>query len=191
MKERVLETIHGSADALLQMSDPLAEQIAVASDILAQGLLRGGRVFTWGSGLCASLAQTCSFLLHTGQQRQRPPFPAICLATDTGLLSRHRDTSALTDQLSALSQPGDILITFCIGDNPLHLADAIEAAHQRDIVVIAFCCPGDDSILNVLGGSDCAVTPFTASPLVATHTLVLAVTTLCDTVEQQLFGVDS
>lgn len=190
MKERIVETIHASADTLLQMSDSLADQLHCASGVLVEGLLRGARVFTWGSGLSASLSQSCSYLLHTSHLRARPPFPAICLNTDTGLLSRPGNVSALDDQLTALAHPGDLLITFCCGDNPESLGATIRAAHRRDLTVIAFCCPGDDYILNALGGGDCAVTPFTASPVAAIHILMLASVALCDAVEQQLFGAD-
>lgn len=191
MKERIVEIIHTSADALLQMSDPLADQLTCASGILVAGLLRGAKVFTWGSGLSAALAQSCSYLLHANHWRQRPPFPAICLNTDTTLLSRHDTTSAVCDQLTAFAQPGDILITFSCGDNPENLAAVVRTAHQRELTVVAFCCPEDDFTLNALGSDDCAITPFTASPIAAIHTLMLASVVLCDTVEQQLFGADS
>lgn len=190
MKDRIVETIHTGADALLQMSDSLADQLQCASEMLVDRLLQGARIFTWGGGLNASLAQVCSHLLHTGHLRDRPPFPALCLNTDTSLLSGAGSSTALEAQLTALAQPSDVLITFCSGDNPESLAEAIACAHQRGLNVIAFCCPGDDHVLNALSGSDCAVTPFTHSPVVILHTLMLATVTLCDTVEQQLFGAD-
>lgn len=190
MKDRIVETIHTGADALLQMSDSLADQLQYASAMLVEHLLQGAKIFTWGGGLSASLAQACGYLLHTGH-RARPPFPALCLNTDTSLLSSSSNATALESQLIALAQPGDVLITFCNGDNPASLADAIAGAHQRGLSVIAFCCPGDDHVLNALSGNDCAVTPFTHNPVAVIHTLMLATVTLCDTVEQHLFGADS
>lgn len=191
MKNRIVETIHTGADALLQMSDALADQLQHASEMLVGRLLQGAKIFTWGAGLNASLAQMCSHLLHTGHLRDRPPFPALCLNTDTSLLSGTGNMTPLEAQLTALAQPNDLLITFCSGDNPESLATGIACAHQRGLNVMAFCGPEDDHILNALSGSDCAVTPFTHSPAAIIHTLMLATVTLCDTVEQQLFGADT
>lgn len=190
MKDRIVDTIHTGADALLQMSDSLADQLLFASDMLVERLLQGAKIFTWGGGLNASLAQACSHLLHIGHLRARPPFPALCLNTDTSLLSGPDSSIVVENQLTALAQAGDVLITFCSGDNPEGLAAAIAFAHQCGLTVVAFCCPTDDHILNALSGNDCAVTPFTHSRVAVIHTLMLAAVTLCDTVEQQLFGAD-
>lgn len=187
MKYRIANTLQNSADALAQMSTPLAEQIHRASEVLVEALLRGARIFTWGTGLNSSPAQACAHLLHTTQQRERPPFPAICLSSDVSLMSLDSTEIVLKNQLAALAQPGDILIAFCQGDGP-PTARALQSAHQRDLTVIAFCCPQDEEILNVLNSTDCAVMPFTDNAIIAIHTQMLALVVLCDTVEQQLFG---
>jgi len=188
VKGQIEASINASADALLQMSDSLAEQLQQATDVLVETLLRGGRLFTWGRGLSASLAQACSFLLHTDPLRNRPPFPAICLNTDMALMSQASNEAILEHQLMALAQPGDILITFSNGDNRRGLANAIRTAHARELTVVAFCFPQDELILDALSSRDSAITPFTDNGVIAAHTLMLALLLLCDTVEQQLFG---
>lgn len=117
-----------SYEALLGMTE-LEDQIEHIAAEIAEALGNGHTVFWCGNGGSAAEAQHLSAELVGKQHFNRPPLRSIALTTDTSALTAigndYGYNQIFTRQLTALSQPGDILVmlsTSGTSDNMLAVA---------------------------------------------------------------------
>ncbi len=92
--------------------------------------------------------------------------------------------------MRALGQPGDLLLLISSSGNAINLLQAIGAARDRGMDVIALTGRNGGAIGNLLGPSDielCARVNF-RSRIHEIHLLVLYC--LCDLIDHKLFGID-
>ena len=153
-------------------AEHLPDALLNAGDRLLAALLEGGRVFVFGDGHHAWLAQLFSARLLQGHSTERPPLPALALSTT--------DTEA---QLRALCQRHDMLVM--IGDGPL-AASLASIARDRDAGLVLLSPEPPAGFAT--GDNDCLVPVPSSSPSRWQEITLLALHTLCDHIEQQLFG---
>ena len=117
-------------------------------------VINGGKVLTCGSAAAAALAQYAAALLMGGLARERSALPALVLgaeaATFAALAQRSEGVGALAAQVHALGQPGDALMVFAHPASSDHasLALAVQAAHEREMPVIAITGEGEAELLS-------------------------------------------
>jgi len=101
------------------------------------------------------------------------------------------DTQALfARQIAAFGQPGDILLTLSANPDSARVLDAIRAAHERDMRVIALTGAGGGRTAETLGPADillCAPAERIAR-IREIHLLILHC--LCDGIDCLLLGVE-
>jgi len=118
----------------------LASVVSRAVDIICSSLVAEGQLLIAGNGGSAADAQHIVAELTGRFLRDRQPLRAIAL---------HANTSALTAigndygyehifarELAAHARPGDVLLAISTSGNSPNVLRAIEAARQRDVVVI-------------------------------------------------------
>ncbi len=192
MEQRVIELFNQSIEAKMSAGEALVHPILGSASLLVQALLGEGRIFTCGNGLSAAHANTFAYLLLNQFRIERPGFAAQCLSSDalagSGLAQQSNFTEIYSRQLRALSRPGDVLVLFSAGSNASNLVQATLTAHDREMTVVAFTGPADNNISALLTGDDIEIRADCADPYRIQEIQLLALFTLCELIELNLFG---
>lgn len=192
MEQRVITLFHESIEATMHTGESLAPHIVQASEVIVEALLNGHKVLTCGNGISSSMAQILtSSLVHRFEQ-ERPSLPAFTLGTDLSLQTAVASESGLNDiyakQLRALGQEGDILVLFTSTGNAGSLLQAISAAHDRDMRVIALTGGEGGDASSLLDHRDIELRAALDSGIRIQEVHLLTLFCLCDLIDQHLFG---
>lgn len=170
----------------------LTEPIKLASSMLNQTLLAGQKVLICGNGGSAADAQHFSAELLNRYDRDRPGLPAIALTTDsstlTAIANDYDYQQVFAKQVTALGQPGDILLAISTSGQSPSISQAILAADENDMSVIALTGRDGGMMAQLL--NDHAIEIRAPSQVTAriqeVHLLVLHI--LCELLDLQLLG---
>ncbi|GAA5317835.1 MAG: phosphoheptose isomerase [Candidatus Pelagadaptatus aseana] len=192
MEQRVITLFHESIEAKMQAGEYLAPLLADASEMIVHGLLNGGKLLIAGNGTSSANAQILATNLINRFDRERPSLPAMALSVDFALQSAISNDYSLNDvfakQIRALGQPGDILILITTSGNPSNLIQAIAAAHDREMNVIALSGRDGGDISAILDNHDLELRVPVDSRARIHEIHLLSIFCLCDLIDQQLFG---
>jgi D-sedoheptulose 7-phosphate isomerase len=123
---------------------------------------------------------------------ERPGLPAINLAADiatiTSIANDSHYSEVFAKQVRALGQMGDILLALSTSGNSANILNAIKAAQERSITVIALTGQEGGKIATLLQEQDLEIrVPAQETPRIQEmHLLILHC--LCDIIDHQLFG---
>jgi D-sedoheptulose 7-phosphate isomerase len=172
----------------------LAAPIAVAVEAMTACLLGNGKILACGNGGSAADAQHFAAELVNRFEMERPPLAAIALTTDTSTLTSiandYSFNQVFAKQVQALGQPGDVLLAISTSGNSPNVIEAIHAAHDRELRVVALTGKDGGSIAGLLKETDlnlCVPSDRTAR-IQEVHLLVLHC--LCDGIDCLLLGVE-
>lgn len=192
LEQRIQQQFFDSADAKYAAAEALTRPVCDAAQILLNCITSGGKVLACGNGGSAGDAQHFAAELVGRFERERPGLPAISLATDTSILTAvgndYGYQQVFSKQVQALGQPGDVLLAISTSGNSGNVIAAIEAAHEKDMAVIALTGKGGGRIGAMLSDRDmhiCVPHDRTAR-IQEVH--LLAIHCLCDLIDRQLFG---
>ncbi|HMT58024.1 MAG TPA: SIS domain-containing protein [Ottowia sp.] len=191
-EQRTPQQFIDSADLKYQWAQSLARPIEEATQALLACITGGGKVMACGNGASGALAQYMAALMVGGLERARPELPALALGTDAATLTavarRGEYADVFAAQVRALGNPGDALLLLSTNGNTVNLVRAAQAAHERDIGVIALTGRGGGELGRVLRDTDVHVCiPHERTPRIhEAHQLVLHC--LCDGLDVQLLG---
>ncbi len=195
MDQRVINLFHESIQAKMQTGESLAPQIVHASEVMVQALLNENKILTCGNGVCAAQAQILTSCLVNRFEQERPSLPALSLGTDfttqTAIASDYSINDIYAKQIRSLGQPGDILVVLTTTGNPGNLLQAISAAHDRDIRVVALTGGDGGHAAALLDNRDIELRASLSSRIRVHEVQLLTIFCLCDLIEQQLFGSHS
>lgn len=192
--QRIARQFEDSARTKLDALEALAAPVAGAVESMTASLLSNGKILACGNGGSAADAQHFAAELVNRFEMERPPLAAIALTTDSSVLTSIANdydyVQVFGKQVRALGQPGDILLAISTSGNSANVIDAINAAHERDMRVVALTGKGGGRIADQLRPSDihiCVPTDRTAR-IQEVHLLVLHC--LCDGIDCMLLGVE-
>jgi D-sedoheptulose 7-phosphate isomerase len=128
-------------------------------------------------------------------KHERPGLPAINLNNDGSTLSAicedNNFVDALAKQIHALGQPGDILLLMTPHGRSSSLIQAIQAAHNRDMTVIALNGGDGGDITALLSPDEIEICVPSDDHHLVHHAQLLVLYALCDLIDYQLFGSDN
>jgi len=181
-----------SAQLKLAAVDALAPAIARAAELMAQCLLDDGKILACGNGGSASDAQHFAAEMVGRFERERPELPAISLATDTSILTAIANDYAyeqvFAKQVRALGTAGDVLLALSTSGNSGNVIAAIEAAHEREMRIVALTGKDGGRIGAMLGPSDVELrVPHDRTARIQECHL-LTIHCLCDAIDNTLLG---
>ena len=192
LEQRIQQQFFDSADAKDAAAEALTRPVCDAAQILLNCITSGGKVLACGNGGSAGDAQHFAAELVGRFERERPGLPAISLATDTSILTAvgndYGYQQVFSKQVQALGQPGDVLLAISTSGNSGNVIAAIEAAHEKDMAVIALTGKGGGRIGAMLSDRDmhiCVPHDRTAR-IQEVHLLVIHC--LCDAIDVSLLG---
>jgi D-sedoheptulose 7-phosphate isomerase len=192
IQQRIQDNFLASIQAKEEAAQLLGEPIERAAQKIVDCFLNGGKVLTCGNGGSAGDAQHFSSEMLNRFEIERPSLPALALSTDTSTLTSiandyHFD-EVFSKQIRALGQNGDILLTYTTSGNSSNILQATEAAHERDMSVIAVTGKEGGDLAPLLWDNDIELrVPVQSTARIQEVHLVIT-HCLCDLIDQQLFG---
>lgn len=192
MDQRVITLFHESIEAKMQAGEELAPLIVQASELIVHALLSEKKILTCGNGISAAQAQIFTACLVNRFEQERPSLPALNLGADfttqTAIGSDYSFNDIYAKQIRALGQAGDILLLLTSSGKASNLLQAISAAHDKEMYVIALTAGDGGDVAALLDQGDIELRiPTEAKPRI--HEVhLLSLFCLCDLIDQQLFG---
>ena len=189
--QSIASHFQGSIESAAMAVDELAAPLEQAADLITRALLEDRKLIACGIGADAALAQLFVSHMHSSPERERPPLPAINLASDGAALSNPAASSGqdiFESRVRALGQAGDVLLIINSGSDGSPLRGALTAATERNMLAVILS-NNDDLVLPAAAGEGCALLLPAASR--RTHILELQVSALhclCRLIENQIFG---
>ena len=191
---RISRQFHDSVTIKQQALEVLAAPIAGAIETMTGCLLENGKILACGNGGSAADAQHFAAELVNRFEMERPPLAAIALTTDTSTLTSIANdydfNQVFSKQVNALGHGGDVLLAISTSGNSVNVLEAISAAHDHGMRVIALTGKDGGQMNERLSENDihiCVPSERTAR-IQEVHLLILHC--LCDGIDCLLLGVE-
>ena len=191
-EQRIQQQFIDSADLAYQWAQTLARPVDDAMQALLACVTGGGKVLVCGNGASGALAQYMAALMVGGMERPRPELPALALSADAATLTavarRGEFADVFAAQVRALGAVGDVLLILTSNGNTANLVRAAQAAHEREMIVLALTGRGGGELGRMLRETDVhvGVPQESVARIHEAHQLVLHC--LCDGLDAQLLG---
>ena len=134
---RIQQHFIDSADLHYQVAEGLAKPVDAAVQAVLACVTGGGKVLTAGMGPSSGLAQYLASLLVGGFERERPGLSALALSADALMATWWPEPQGLASQVRALGHTGDVLVVISADGGESALVQAAQAAHEREMSVVA------------------------------------------------------
>ncbi|PYK67922.1 MAG: phosphoheptose isomerase [Verrucomicrobia bacterium] len=171
----------------LESLKSLEPQMAKAADLIEQCLRAGNKLLVCGNGGSAADAAHFATELVVRFAKDRRSYPAICLASDGGLLTAAGNDYGFDEifsrQVTAFGRRGDVLICLTTSGRSKNVVRALEEAKARKLKTIAFLGRDGGSTIG-MADIDLLVRSDSTARIQESHQLVLHV--LCEVVESHL-----
>ena len=190
LSARVSAQFAESAQLKLEAAQALAAPIARAAGLLAQTLKGGGKVLACGNGGSAADAQHFAAELINRFEIERAPLAAVALTTDSSTLTSIANDYAyeqvFSKQVRGIGRRGDALLAISTSGNSRNVLEAMQAAHELGLRVVALTGAGGGRMAALLSREDVhiCVPHKRTSRIQEVH--LLALHCLCDGIDFQL-----
>jgi D-sedoheptulose 7-phosphate isomerase len=191
---RVASHFEDSAQTKLDALEVMATPIAAAIEAMTRCLLDGGKILSCGNGGSAGDAQNFAAKLVGRFEAERQELAALALTADSSILTAvandYSFSQVFARQVRALGHPGDLLLAISTSGNSANVLEAIKAAHEHDMRVVALTGRGGGSVGELLVEDDihlCVPAERTAR-IQECH--LLTIHCLCDGIDALLLGVE-
>lgn len=195
LEQRIQQQFFDSADLKYAAAEILSKPIADAVSALVGCITGGGKVLACGNGGSAADAQHFSAEFVGRFERERPELAAIALTTDSSILTAIANdydfNRVFSKQVRALGQAGDVLLALSTSGNSANVIAAIEAAHEREMTVIALTGRGGGKIGAMLRETDVHICVPHERTARIQEVHLLTIHCLCDGIDVALFGEDT
>ncbi len=189
---RINKNFQDSISTKQLASEVLAEPISRAAQIITQSFLNGGKVLSCGNGGSAGDAQHFSSEMLNRFEMERPGLPAIALTTDSSTVTSIANDYAydliFSKQVTALGHAGDVLLAISTSGNSDNVNKAIDAAHDRQMTVIALDGKSGGEMTEKLSLNDVEICVPSESTARIQEVHLLVIHCICDLVDHQLMG---
>ena len=191
---RIGQQFADSAQTKLDASEMLAAPIAEAAEAMVGSLLGNGKILACGNGGSAADAQHFAAELVGRFEMERQGLAAIALTTDSSIMTAVANdygyNTVFERQVRALGHPGDVLLAISTSGNSPSILEAIAAAHDNEMRVVALTGKGGGQISKLLRDTDihiCVPSDRTAR-IQEVH--LLTIHCLCDGIDCLLLGAE-
>ena len=190
LTQRVAEHFAESIQTKQQAAQVLAQPTAQAAELLFNALANDGKFLICGNGGSAADAQHFAAEMTGRFEKERMELAAIALTTDTSALTAigndYGFDHIFSKQVRALGRTGDVLVGISTSGNSGNVIEAIKAAHQNGMKVIALTGRDGGKIAQMLKEDDVLLNvphPRTAR-IQEVH--ILLIHAICDCIDAML-----
>ena len=191
---RISRHFSDSAQTKLEAVELLAAPIAQAAEMMVASLVGNGRILACGNGGSAADAQHFAAELVGRFEMERQGLAAIALTTDSSIMTAVANdygfTTVFERQVRALGQSGDVLLAISTSGNSPSIVEAIRAAHDNEMSVVALTGKGGGKIGEILRDTDMHICVPAERTARIQEVHLLTVHCLCDAIDCMLLGVD-
>lgn len=184
------ESIAVKKDSMAQ----LGPGIAAAAELMTATLTNGGKILSCGNGGSAGDAQHFSAELLNRFEMERPGLPAVALTTDsstlTSIANDYSYEQIFSKQVHALGNPGDCLLAISTSGNSPNVLDAVHAAHDRQMSVVALTGRDGGPIAQAMSDGDVELRVPSERTARIQEVHLVVIHCLCDAIDRALFAAD-
>jgi len=190
--EQILMHFRESAELKMQAAEQLAEPIAKAVEIMFTALSNGNKILACGNGGSAADCQHFAAELVGRFERERLPLPAMALTTDTSIMTAVGNDYSFSEiyskQVQAFGQAGDVLLAISTSGNSGNVVQAVEAALEREMRVVALTGKNGGIIATMLSHEDANICVPHERTARIQEVHLLTIHCICDGIDNALFG---
>ena len=190
LTQRVAEHFAESIQAKQQAAQVLAQPTAQAAELLFNALANDGKFLICGNGGSAADAQHFAAEMTGRFEKERMELAAIALTTDTSALTAigndYGFDHIFSKQVRALGRTGDVLVGISTSGNSGNVIEAIKAAHQNGMHVIALTGRDGGKIAQMLQEGDVLLNvPYPRTARIQ-EVHILLIHAICDCIDAML-----
>ena len=182
------DNIAATQRSMVTLTAPLLRAIELCFGCVTNN----AKMLACGNGGSAADAQHFIAELVGRFERDRLPLAGVALNTDTSILTAvgndYGFDQVFARQITALGQPGDVLVAISTSGNSVNVQLAIEAAHAREMKVIALTGKGGGTIGNLLLPTDVHLCVPHQRTMRIQEVHILLLHLLCDGIDTLLLG---
>jgi len=189
---RIAAHFSESANLKLAAAQALTEPLVRASQIMVDALRGGGKILSCGNGGSAADAQHFAAELVNRFEMERPPLAAVALSTDssslTSIANDYAYQQVFSKPLRAIGRRGDALLAISTSGNSANVLEAIHAAHEIGIRVVALTGNGGGKMAAALRPDDAHLCVPHKKTARIQEVHILCIHCLCDAIDTLLFS---
>ena len=191
---RISAQFEESGRLKIELAELLAGPIARSAEMIVQALLSEKKVLACGNGGSASSAQYFASRMLNRYYLERPGLAAIALPADistlTSIANDNHFEPVFARQVTALGHHGDILLAMSTSGNSGNILQAITAARENGMHVIAFSGGDGGGLVELLGEDDIHIGVPHEHPARIQEVYILTLHCICDAIDCLLLGVN-
>lgn len=188
-KEDICFRFAESAKVQREFVEKYADQILLVGTLLVNAFKANRKVVLFGNGGSATDASHIAAEFVGRYRRNRPPLPAVALATDMAVLTcianDYDYTEIFSRQIAVHGHKGDVAVAISTSGNSPNVLKGIEAAKMREMVTVGWS-----------GGTGGQLAPLVDYVFIVPSTLTARIQeihitlghVLCEFVEEHLFA---
>jgi D-sedoheptulose 7-phosphate isomerase len=189
---RISKHFDDSAQVKLESKKVLAQPIADAAQAMVNCLMNDGKILACGNGGSAGDSQHFAAELINRFEVERPGLAAIALTTDssviTSIANDYDYVQIFSKQVRALGMDGDVLLAISTSGNSPNVMEAIQAAHDRNMTVVALTGRDGGKMTSMLKSTDIHICVPTKSTARIQEVHLLALHCMCDLIDHIILG---
>ena len=190
LTQHVAEHFNESIQTKQQAAQVLAQPTAQAAELLFNTLANDGKFLICGNGGSAADAQHFAAEMTGRFEQERMELAAIALTTDTSALTAigndYGFDHIFSKQVRALGRTGDVLVGISTSGNSGNVIEAIKAAHQNGMHVIALTGRDGGKIAQMLQEGDVLLNvPYPRTARIQ-EVHILLIHAMCDCIDTML-----
>ena len=178
----------GHLDAAHEVLTTLRPAIEAVAAGMAERLRAGGKVMVCGNGGSAADAQHFAAELVNRFQRERRPYAALALTTDSSVLTSigndYDFSQVFSKQVEALGRPGDVLLAISTSGGAANVCRAAQAAQAAGLWTVALCGGKGGTLAGLADEVLCVASSGVTARIQEGHAMI--VHALCQLIEEML-----
>jgi len=192
--QRINQHFAERAKVMAEAVTVLAEPLSRAAERMVQCLMNDGKILACGNGGSAADAQHFAAELLNRFEMERPGLAALALTTDsstlTSIANDYDYDQVFSKQVRALGQPNDLLLAISTSGNSRNVLEAVQAAHDRQMGVIALTGKSGGVMGKLLASADIHLCVPHSNTARIQEVHILCLHCLCDAIDCMLLGVE-
>lgn len=189
-QERIQQLFTASIHAKLAAQEILSPVIEQAGECMVKALSTQHKILSCGNGGSAADAQHFSSELLNRFERERPSLAAFALTTDsstlTSIANDYSYEQVFAKQILGLGQKGDVLLAISTSGQSPSILQAVKAAHQKNMQVIALTGKDGGPLAQLLSENDIELRVPSSSTARIQEVHLLVIHCLCDYIDNNL-----
>ena len=187
IRNHFLDSIETKQNALEGLLIPIKD----AANCISRSLLNEGKILSCGNGGSAGDAQHFSAELLNRFEIERPGLPAVALTTDsstlTAIANDYQYDQIFSKQILALGNSRDVLLAISTSGNSSNIVKAVQAAHERNMIVLCLTGNKGGEVAKLLNGDDIEIRVPSDRTARIQEVHLLVIHCLCDIIDAILF----